>query len=127
MIQLLIAFALLAAGIFLFRRALRSGSFDIGAFLLVFFGVMWLLFLLIQLGCAHIGVDSDVARYEQIKIAVRSAKAGDPSYSGILMEAVQWNQTISISRKRLDSPWWGIYYSGQIAALELIEMPGGRK
>ncbi len=127
MLQLLIAFGLTASGIFMFRRGLRAGAFDIGGVAVGFIGVLWFIVLLPKLTDAHIGVDSDIANYEQIRVAVRSARAGDPSYSGILMEAVQWNQKIAVSRKRIDSPWWGIYYSRQIADLELIEMPVERK
>ncbi len=131
MIQLLVALAVFGVGAFLLQRSIVADGENIGkaiaGILIGLAGVLWLGVLSIGLVGAHIGVDSDVTKYEQVKIAVRAARSGDPSYSGILMEAVQWNQAIAVSRKRIDSPWWGIYYSRQIADLELIEMPGDRK
>lgn len=83
----------------------------------------------IALGCvvgwseANIGVDADIARYEQVRNAVATCTPGDASFSGILNDALGWNKHIVVSRYWVDSPWVGIFYNRRIANLELIKMP----
>lgn len=134
MIQLLLALLLAGEGGFLIWRGFTDEtSSSSGLKTLIFGAVLFipsfitLVGLSIGLLSVHVGVDSDLASYRQVKIAIRSARAGDPSYSGILLEALQWNKTIAISKGRMDSVWWGLYYNRQIAELEFIEMPGEKR
>lgn len=128
MIQLILALTIFGIGLAMTYKAFRYlemqgwvAALAITAFVV---GFMWLGVCGVMLVNTHVGIDADLAEYEQVKIAVKSAKQGDPSYSGVLSTALSWNKSIAVTRTRVDSPWFGVFYSRVIARLDYIEFPG---
>ena len=132
MIQLMICLAVAICGalsLALYCKREESGNFAVAASLIIAIVISAVMFVTMSILVisTYISGPAEIIEFEQTRAAVETIKSGDPSYSGILQDALEKNKNLAVSKVYNQSIWWDWFYNDECCKLELIKFPGQAK
>lgn len=124
MILVIIFTALSAIGVAL---CIRNKEGDVRVIVgISLIGVAGLALVSVLLGIltTHVNSKAEISDFNMTRGVVASINTGDPSYSGILMDALKKNSQLAVAKDRNPSLWWDWFYNDEYCKLKPILMPG---
>lgn len=131
MIWTFIAFAVLAAGLYMCIKGDKANKYELQecGFVVTVIGFFATLVMIMIIILAHVGVDVTIEKnrikYESLckRYELITSEYEDVSKSDIIKDVTEWNLFVYSEKHWANNPWTNWFYSKRVAdSVEMIEM-----